>query len=584
LVSVLGRGGYGITYRARDTVLGREVAIKEYLPTSLALRVRGAAVVPRSTKHVKDFIWGRERFLEEARILATLDHVPAVVHVHDFMEAHGTAYMVMGLVRGETLEERLERDKRLPSHIVERMLSRLLDGLEAVHKAGVLHRDIKPANVMLDSNDDSILIDFGAARASMVDRTASMTAVFTPRYAAIEQQMEPPGKLGPWTDIYCLSATIYHAVTGSPPPTSMTRALNDTCEPLVAMTPGNYPSRLLQGIDAGLSVWAKDRPQSIDSWRRLLTRAVHDDETISISAGDSTLKIEAADLPTSEAATKPVEQQQTPAAVSVVDERRGPAPSIPTIESRRTLLYGGVALAVILLGAGGYWAFASMSVSAVVLKPKTVQEANLTAAAETRQRAEATTRQQAETDAKQKAEAEVRQRETEARQRAEVEARQRAEAAAAKQKVEAEIRRKTEAVPTPSVPVASGPEGGKSGRIQVILTWDNTSDLDLEVVCPSGDKIDFKTPSSCGGRLDVDRNASAPTRNPVENIVFEREPPPGRYEIYVSHQFKPGPSAPSTTPFRVMLRQEGLLDRVYKGVMVPWQRSHLGSFDVPPRR
>ena len=110
LISVLGHGGFGITYYARDTTLGREVAVKEYLPTSLALRENGTTVVPRSTQLAEDFIWGRERFLEEARILATLEGGPAVVRVYDFLEANGTAYMVMGLARGDTLEQRLKRD------------------------------------------------------------------------------------------------------------------------------------------------------------------------------------------------------------------------------------------------------------------------------------------------------------------------------------------------------------------------------------------------------------------------------------------------------------------------------------------
>src|SRR3981081_3057613 len=109
LISVLGHGGFGITYYARDTQLGRELAIKEYLPTSLALREGGTTVVPRSTQLAEDFVWGRERFLDEARTLVTLENVPAVVRVYDYLEANGTAYMVMALARGETLEQRLRR-------------------------------------------------------------------------------------------------------------------------------------------------------------------------------------------------------------------------------------------------------------------------------------------------------------------------------------------------------------------------------------------------------------------------------------------------------------------------------------------
>jgi len=187
LISVLGQGAFGITYLARDTLLGRELAVKEYLPTSLALREGGTTVVPRSTQLAEDFVWGRERFLDEARTLVTLEGVPAVVRVYDYLEANGTAYMVMALARGETLEQRLRREGSLPAPIVERLLHRLLEGLEQVHTTGFLHRDIKPANIILDAKNNPTLIDFGASRASMAGRTTAMTAVFTPRYAAAEQ-------------------------------------------------------------------------------------------------------------------------------------------------------------------------------------------------------------------------------------------------------------------------------------------------------------------------------------------------------------------------------------------------------------
>src|SRR5712691_7355468 len=279
LISILGQGGFGITYYARDTTRGREVAVKEYLPTTLALR-EDTMVVPRSTQLAEDFIWGRERFLEEARILATLEGVPSIVRVYDYLEANGTAYMVMGLARGETLDQRLKRDKQLAPAIIERMLERLLGGLEEVHKAGFLHRDVKPANIILDAKDNPTLIDFGASRAAMADRTAAMTAIFTPRYAAAEQLTSD--KQGPWTDIYSISATLYHSITGRPPPSSLERALNDTYEPLTKLSPLGFSRATLERIDAGLGVRAKDRPQSIAIWRGGLSsaEAPADDSTV----------------------------------------------------------------------------------------------------------------------------------------------------------------------------------------------------------------------------------------------------------------------------------------------------------------
>ena len=277
--SVLGQGAFGITYRALDTTLHRDVAIKEYLPTTLALREGRATVLPRSADHVEQFAWGRERFLEEARVLARLDRTSSIIRVFDFLEANGTAYMVMALVEGETLAKRLMREQRLTPEAVERILFPLLDGLEEVHASTFLHRDIKPANIMLDGKGQPTLIDFGASRAAMSDRSTTMTAIFTPGYAAAEQFITS-AKLGPWTDIYGLSATLYHAITGRSPPSAVERILNDEYQPLRELQPAGYPPGLLAGIDAGLAVRAPDRPQSIAEWRGMLRSDAASDDGV----------------------------------------------------------------------------------------------------------------------------------------------------------------------------------------------------------------------------------------------------------------------------------------------------------------
>jgi len=164
LKAILGKGAFGITYRASNLALGHEVAIKEYLPTAVALREGRTTVLPISTDHAEQFAWGRSRFLEEANTLKKLNGTPSIVGVHDFFEANGTAYMVMDLVKGETLAKRLIREERLAAGLVEPLLFPLLDGLEKVHAAGFLHRDIKPANIMIDVQGKPTLIDFGASR------------------------------------------------------------------------------------------------------------------------------------------------------------------------------------------------------------------------------------------------------------------------------------------------------------------------------------------------------------------------------------------------------------------------------------
>ena len=124
------------------------------------------------------------------------------------------------------------------------------DGLEQVHSTGFLHRDIKPANILLDAEGKPTLIDFGASRAAMAGRTTAMTAIFTPGYAASEQMTS--ARQGPWTDIYGLSATLYHAITGQAPPSAFDRLLDDSYQPLSKLAPPGLPAGICAGIDAGL--------------------------------------------------------------------------------------------------------------------------------------------------------------------------------------------------------------------------------------------------------------------------------------------------------------------------------------------
>ncbi|SEP38205.1 TPR repeat [Rhodospirillales bacterium URHD0017] len=269
--SVLGHGSFGITYLAHDGQLGSDVAIKEYLPMALAVRHNGVTVVPNSTRVAEQFTWGRDRFIEEGHTLAGFRGRPGMVHVYDLVEDNGTAYIVMELVQGSTLDEKLERDGPLSVQDVYRLLPPLLDVLATVHQAGFVHRDIKPANILLDREGRPILIDFGAARAAMAARTTAMTAVFTPGYAAVEQFIE--AKQGPWTDIYGLSATFYRAISGCMPPRSVERALDDGYQPLADLKPAGFPVQLLRGIDRGLAVRPADRPQTIEQWRAALFSA-----------------------------------------------------------------------------------------------------------------------------------------------------------------------------------------------------------------------------------------------------------------------------------------------------------------------
>jgi len=260
IISVLSQSGLSATYLAHDTNLDCRVAIKEYLPLSLASREGDTSVMPRSTELGEQFVQERKRFVDEACALAKLGEMRGIVRIDDLFEANGTAYLVMELARGATLRQRLWHEKHLPSHVVERMLASLLEGLEKIHAAGLLHRDINPASIILDARGDPTLIDFGAH--------SPMATSFTPDYAAPEQFTG--ADQGPWTDIYGLAATLHHAITGAPPPIASDRMLGDPYQPLAARPPAGFALDLLHGVDVGLKVRSGDRPQSIAAWRGTL--------------------------------------------------------------------------------------------------------------------------------------------------------------------------------------------------------------------------------------------------------------------------------------------------------------------------
>ena len=269
IVRVLGEGGFGITYLAFDDKLNGPVALKEYFPTSIATRTDDRRVVASSTENHETFAWGLDRFIEEARTVRRFRH-PNVVTVHHFVEAHGTAYIVMEYVDGESLDVFLESHRSLSVREWRPWLDRLLDALMHVHSHGYLHRDIKPGNIVLRAADgEPVLIDFGSARVAARDRTH--TRVLTPVYAPIEQHSSRAAQ-GPWTDIYALAAVSYRALTTAPPPEAPDRILDDRYKPLAWCGDG-ATWEWLKEIDHGLALRPEDRPQTTRSWRAALREA-----------------------------------------------------------------------------------------------------------------------------------------------------------------------------------------------------------------------------------------------------------------------------------------------------------------------
>ncbi len=263
--SVLGHGGFGITYLARDTTLGALVAIKEYLPHEIANRDDKTKVLPNPSREaVRDYQHGLKNFVKEARALARFKH-PNIVRVLRFLEANGTAYVVMEYEEGQSLADYLKRNgPRLDEQTLLRVFVPILNGLHAVHEADMLHLDIKPENIYLRKDGSPMLIDFGSARQA----TANMQRVaLTHGYAPMEQYPDK-GTPGPWTDVYAIGASMYRCTTGKKPDDSLERyqaVLKYQVDPLTPATKAGgkeYRHNVLECIDWAIQIYPRDRPQS----------------------------------------------------------------------------------------------------------------------------------------------------------------------------------------------------------------------------------------------------------------------------------------------------------------------------------
>ncbi|MDP9109809.1 MAG: serine/threonine protein kinase, partial [Pseudomonadota bacterium] len=267
ITGVIGEGGFGIVYMTFDHSLRRPVAVKEYMPASIALRGPDGNVVVRARRHQSTFDTGLKSFINEARLLAQFDH-SALIKVHRFWEQNKTAYMAMRYYEGRTLKEIVQRDPaRVNEAWLKPMLQSILEALDTLYHENVLHRDISPDNILILESGEAVLLDFGSARQVISDMSQSLTVILKPGYAPIEQYADDSSMTqGVWTDIYSLSAVMYLAIVKQPPPTSVARMVTDTMTPLAS---GNYPGfsqSFLAAIDRGLAIRPEQRPQSIDAF------------------------------------------------------------------------------------------------------------------------------------------------------------------------------------------------------------------------------------------------------------------------------------------------------------------------------
>lgn len=266
---VLGQGGFGITYRALDHKSGEKVALKEFFPDTLAARTSPTTVSAFSGPKGEDFEYGKSCFLQEAETLARFIGNDNIVRVHSYFEENGTAYFVMDFIDGISFADYIRHYGGKISY--EKSLNALIpvmDALGAVHNQGIIHRDVTPDNIFITKDGIIKLIDFGAARYSLGDKSQSLDIVLKHGYAPKEQYMRH-GKQGPFTDVYSLGACFYFAVTGKLPPDSIDRMDEDKIVPVRSLGI-DIPEAADKAIMKALSVRAEERFQSMDDFKMAL--------------------------------------------------------------------------------------------------------------------------------------------------------------------------------------------------------------------------------------------------------------------------------------------------------------------------
>ncbi len=275
LLQKLSSGGFGIVYLAEDRE-GQQVAIKEYLPASLATREPGENLPQVTPDKLALYRLGLKSFFEEGRALAQISHA-SVVSVLNFFRENETVYMVMNCLEGATLQDYIltARDLKQPRVLGEATIRSLFDeilrGLRIVHQHKMLHLDLKPANLFITDDNRAVMLDFGAAREVLAKEGKFLRPMYTPGFAAPEMyRRDVP--LGPWTDIYAIGASLYACMQGYPPPEVPQRQKADSLPQLLERLRGPYTDSLIDVVGWCMQLDALARPQSVFALQRALSR------------------------------------------------------------------------------------------------------------------------------------------------------------------------------------------------------------------------------------------------------------------------------------------------------------------------
>jgi serine/threonine protein kinase len=270
VVGLVGEGGFGIVYLARDVNLDRVVAVKEFMPSAFAGRVDGIQVAVRSVNHRATYEAGLRSFINEAKMLAKFAH-PALVEVYRFWEGNGTAYMAMRYYAGETLRQHLTHGKTVfDEESIAQTMAPIFDALEMLHREQVFHRDIAPDNIML-ADGRPVLLDFGSARRIIGDGTQALTTILKPGYAPIEQYVDDGTmKQGPWTDVYALGGVLYHLATGKAPLQAVSRLLSDPLQTVNEVTGNKFSPTFSAAVAKAMAVRVEERLQNVREFSEML--------------------------------------------------------------------------------------------------------------------------------------------------------------------------------------------------------------------------------------------------------------------------------------------------------------------------
>ena len=275
IVRKLAAGGFGVVYLALDTE-GQQVAVKEYLPSSLATRKPGELLPQVLPEKLSLYRLGLKSFFEEGRALAQISHA-SVVSVRNFFRENETVYMVMNYLEGASLQEfiitarELKKQKVFRESTIRSLYDEILRGLRIVHQHKMLHLDIKPANIFVTDDNRSVLIDFGAAREVLSKEGNFIRPMYTPGFAAPEMYRRD-SSMGPWTDIYAIGACIYASMQGYPPNDAPQRLEKDRLSLALSRLRGVYSDNLIEVVEWCMSLDPLSRPQSVFALQKELSR------------------------------------------------------------------------------------------------------------------------------------------------------------------------------------------------------------------------------------------------------------------------------------------------------------------------